>query len=110
MAQKYVKNMIFFYFFTAMATKLQQFTIGLCAAAMLSACSSGDATEKELNASRDAGRRQAEAALTYPKESMAREKAIFEIRARETRLRDAGFEECADAYIEAAGAVLEGNL
>ena len=47
---------------------------------------------------------------TYPKESMAREKAIFEIRARETRLRDAGFEECADAYIEAAGAVLEGNL
>ena len=63
MAQKYGKNMIFCNFVTAMATKLQQFTIGLCAAAMLSACSSGDATEKELNASRDAGRRQAEAAL-----------------------------------------------
>ena len=68
--------------------------------ATLASCSenSGDATVAEL--------KQAQIVVNLPKNSMEREKAIFQIRARETRLRDAGFESCADAYIEAAAEVL----
>lgn len=66
-------------------------------------CSNGsDATDAELKVSHEAGRRHAEAALRLPENSMEREKAVLAIRARETRLRDAGFESCADAYIESA--------
>ena len=64
-------------------------------------CSNGsDATDAELKASHEAGRPQA--ALRLPENSMEREKAVLAIRVRETRLRDAGFESCADAYIESA--------
>lgn len=76
--------------------------------ATLASCSenSGDATVAELKAAREAGRKQAQIVVNLPENSMEREKAIFQIRARETRLRDAGFESCADAYIEAAAEVL----
>lgn len=71
------------------------------------ACSnSSNSTKAELEASRQAGRKQAEYALSQPKNSLAREKAVFAIRARETRLRDAGYLDCADAYIAAADSVL----
>ncbi len=68
-------------------------------------CSNGsDATDAELKLTREAARRHAAEVLSHPENSMEREKAILAIRARETRLRDAGFEACADAYItEAAG-------
>lgn len=62
----------------------------------------GNATQAEIDAARDAGTRHGRAAATLPSQTMQREKAIFEIRARETRLRNAGFDDCADAYIEAA--------
>lgn len=75
---------------------------------ILASCSgnSGDATDAELKAAREAGRKQAQIVADLPENSMEREKALFQIRARETRLRDAGFESCADAYIEAAAEVL----
>ncbi len=66
------------------------------------ATGTGNATQAELDAAREAGTRHGEAAAALPSQTMQREKAIFEIRARETRLRNAGFDECADAYIEAA--------
>lgn len=83
---------------------------GLLTALLLFACSAcsgkSDASDTELEAAAAAGRRHAEKALSYPDSSMEREKAVFGIRARETRLRDAGFEACADAYIESAAQVL----
>lgn len=66
----------------------------------------GNATPAELEAAREAGTRHGEAAAALPSQTMEREKAIFEIRARETRLRNAGFDDCADAYIEAAHSAL----
>lgn len=84
--------------------------VGLLTFILLLACTacsgSSDATEAELEAATAAGRRHAEKALSYPAESMERERAVFGIRARETRLRDAGFEACADAYIESAAETL----
>lgn len=75
--------------------------------AALSACSNGtNATDAELELSRNAGSEHARKVLALPENSMEREKAIFAIRARETRLRDAGYEDCADAYIHAAAGVL----
>lgn len=66
----------------------------------------GNATAAEIDAAREAGTRHGQAAAALPAQTMQREKAIFEIRARETRLRNAGFDECADAYIDAAHTAL----
>jgi len=75
--------------------------------ATLISCGNGsDATSNELKASEAAGRRDAEAALALPENTMERENAILKIRARETRMRDAGFESCADAYIKVVGRTL----
>lgn len=72
-----------------------------------SSCSNGsDATDAELKLTREAARRHATEALSFPENNMEREKAILAIRARETRLRDAGFEACADAYINEAAETL----
>ena len=73
-----------------------------------SACSdSGEkASPEELALAADTGRKVAEEALSYPAGSMARENAILSIRAKETELRMAGFEACADTFASVAGKII----
>ena len=81
-------------------------------AMLLPACSASadDATDglghEALEAAREAGRRDAESALSQPENSMKRENAVLAIRARETELRTKGYVHCADAYVEAAAGIL----
>lgn len=58
--------------------------------------------QAELLAARESGRRAAEAVAQTQPGSMAREKAILDIRAREYRIRTAGFDAAADAFATAA--------
>lgn len=64
------------------------------------------ASPTELAISASKGRSEANAALALPAGSMEREDAILAIRARETQMRMAGFEQCADTFAAAAREVL----
>ena len=70
----------------------------------------GKATPEELALAADTGRKMAEEALSYPAGSMVRENAILSIRAKETELRMAGFEACADTFASVAGKIILDNL
>ncbi len=76
----------------------------------LLACADGrlpdGSTQADIEASRKAGERDANTALSFGEQSMQREGAILAIRAKETRLRNAGRPYCADAYVAAADSVL----
>ncbi len=63
-------------------------------------------TDADLRASRAAGQRDAAVVLAADSASFERDRAVFAIRARETRLREAGFGVAADVYVEAAAGVL----
>lgn len=77
-------------------------------AAAFAACRSDDAksTAAELSLAVEAGARAATEAMALPAGSYERENAILSIRAKETELRMAGFEECADSFAEAAGRII----
>lgn len=66
-------------------------------------------TIADLEAARAAGVRDAEAAAATDSLSYSRDSAIMDIRARETRMRDAGFGSAADAYVEAADTTLRSH-
>lgn len=80
--------------------------ISVLALSLMSCSNSGDATAAEIKKTEDAATRDARIVLDAPEASMARQKAILAIRARETRLRDCGFEYCADVYISTAAEIL----
>lgn len=63
-------------------------------------------SEADRLAADSAGRRDAAIAASAPRGSMERENTLFAIRARETRLREAGYDEAADAYVAGAEKVL----
>lgn len=67
-------------------------------------CSNAD-----IEAARAAGIRDARKALAADSASFERDGAVLDIRARETRLREAGFNIAADAYTTAAENVLRNN-
>lgn len=75
---------------------------------LIVACGDGlpHATVAELEASTNSGYRDAINVCQTKANSMERERAILSIRARETKLRQAGYFECADAYVSAAEKVL----
>ena len=69
------------------------------------ACSGNSASAEnsaEIKEARNAAIRDAAEAADTQKGSMEREKAVLAIRARESALRDAGFEDAADAYAACA--------
>lgn len=80
---------------------------------LLSSCGAeehADSTDAELDAAEAAGRRDALHVLRLPSGTMAREEAIFAIRARETELRDAAHPSCADIYARTAEKILRDSL
>lgn len=83
------------------------------ALAAMALCGCGRAsdgcTETDLNASREAGRRDAAVAVAADSASHERDGAVMSIRARETRLREAGYYVAADAYVDGAAEVLRSN-
>lgn len=77
--------------------------VTMAAAGMQSCGKDTDGTSSQtLEFAADCGRRDATLALKAEEGTMAREKAILEIRATETAMRDAGYERCADSYAHAA--------
>ncbi len=80
-------------------------------AAACSGSGSSGISEADRAAADSAGRRDAAIAVAAPQGSMERENTLFAIRARETRLRDSGYDEAADAYVAGAESVLaEGGV
>ena len=62
-----------------------------------------DANDAELEAAAEAGRQMGTEAASLPDGTMDKQRAILEIRAKETAIRDAGYPSCADTFaIEAA--------
>jgi len=62
-------------------------------------CDSGTAKNSaEIEEARTAARRDAARTARTAENSMEREKSILAMRARESSLRDAGFDDAADAY------------
>lgn len=74
-------------------------------------CGNGtDATDAEMELASKAGRRDAMKAVEARNSVTECEKAILEIRIRETDMRRCGFETCADIYRDAARQVLQDSL
>lgn len=65
-----------------------------------------EATEAELSLTREQAQIQAQRAISHADGSMERERAIFEIRSIETKLRQAGFNECADTFASTAHRII----
>lgn len=63
----------------------------------------------DILACQTAGERDAQKVVDAKSDSFERERAVIAIRARETSLRRAGFDNGADAYIDAASIVLRRN-
>lgn len=89
----------------------------LMAGSMLPGCSSDNNTKTEQTKKRkpiadavDAGHRDAAKVLACDDDTHSREKAIFDIRAREHSLREAGHNDAADDYIAAAYEVLHDKI
>lgn len=87
------------------------FSIIICSAVIYGcSCRADDgSTEADLAAARAAGERDAAAVVEAAPNTYEREHAVLAIRARESAMRDAAFPDAADAYIEAAHAVLTEN-
>lgn len=77
---------------------------------ILVSCSGSEATEAELNAAAEAGHRDALKAVYSRDKGMECERAILQIRARERKMRDAGFSDCADEYVLSAQTTLRDSL
>lgn len=80
--------------------------------ALFAACSGGGndiLASADRAAADSAGRRDAAVAARAASGTMERENTLFAIRARETRLRRAGYDAAADVYIAAAESVLVQN-
>lgn len=75
---------------------------------ILAGCYSDDAksTAAELDMAAKAGVEAAQQAMALPPGSYERDDAILAIRAKETELRMAGFEECADSFAAAAERII----
>jgi len=61
-----------------------------------------DSTDEDIEAAIIAGTDAGNAVVEAKANSMERERAVFDIRARESQLRKAGFPSAADAYADAA--------
>lgn len=61
-----------------------------------------DSTSEEIAAAEAAGTEAGHAVASTPPNSMERERAVLEIRARESQLRNAGFPSAANSYAGAA--------
>lgn len=79
-----------------------------CVAAS-SSCGSGESSAAKETAY-GLGHRDAIDAMARDSASMDRERGVFAIRARESELRRAGLEECADAYARGAYEVIDSVL
>lgn len=66
-----------------------------------------DSTVEDIEAAIMAGTDAGNAVVAAKSNSMERERAIFDIRARESQLRNAGFPSAADAYADAAEKVMK---
>lgn len=80
--------------------------------AILAGCSTrtdDGCTQADLQAAAAAGARDATAAASTPDKSYSRDSALIDIRARETRIREAGYGSAADAYAASAAEVLAQN-
>lgn len=77
---------------------------------MLGACAGGDGSRRATEAAEETGRRDAREAMSAPANSMEREKGVFAIRARETGLREAGLDSCANAYARGAYEIIDSVL
>lgn len=75
---------------------------------MAAGCSGGDNADREKIEA--AARQDAAKVAEAPEGSMQREQAVLAIRVREEALREAGHNEAADIYIEAAGKILIDSL
>lgn len=74
-------------------------------AVVMASCTadSSDANPAELEAAARAGREAGAFAASLPPNTMAQQEAILDIRAKETKIREAGFPSCADTFaVEAA--------
>ncbi|MDE6311764.1 MAG: hypothetical protein K2L96_08130 [Muribaculaceae bacterium] len=78
-------------------------------AAMATSCR-GDHSSAAMKAAAEAGHRDALEVMALKPESMEREGGVLAIRARETELRDQGFDSCAAAYSRAAYNVIDSVL
>lgn len=90
-----------------MTTKLTIVTTIAILSASLSGCgcSHDNATNRTLTAEQDSmlteqALRDIAAILNPSATAMERERSVFEVRARETRLRDHGYETAADRYVK----------
>lgn len=77
---------------------------------LVSCGGSGDTSTRAIRAASEAGRRDALEAMACDSGSMLRENGVFAIRARETELRKAGLDSCANAYTRSAYAVIDSVL
>lgn len=73
-------------------------------------CGSADNSSRAMRAADASGRRDAAEIMSHPAGSMNREKGVFAIRARETELREAGLDSCANAYARGAYTVIDSIL
>lgn len=64
-------------------------------------------TDDEITVAAAAGTEAGNAVVALKSNSMARERAVLAIRARESQLRNAGFTSAADAYADAAEKVMK---
>lgn len=63
-------------------------------------------SEADINAAREAAKTEATKILGLPEGTMEQENAILAIRARESAIRRAGFNECADTFAAEAQRIL----
>ena len=68
------------------------------------------ASASDIEAVREAARAKARIVLDLPEGSMEQENEILSIRACESAIRSAGFEECADSFAAEAQRVMESVL
>ncbi len=88
--------------------KIYVFSLFLCFIA--TACSSSVEDRSVVGAVTDAAVRDAAKVVEAKPESMEQEGAVLEIKVRENELRDAGFDNEADLYIETVSHILVDSL
>lgn len=85
------------------------YAVFLLAAAACTPRTDDGCTPADIRAAAAAGERDAAAAAAVAEATYGRDSAVMDIRARETRIREAGFGSAADAYAGAAARVLAEN-
>ncbi len=87
---------------------LEHITIVMLSVVAVACSGDGEkrASEADINAAKEAARTEAAKVLELSEGTMAQEKAILAVRAHESEIRMAGFEECADSFAAEAQRVM----